>query len=294
MTIRQIELFTLVYELRNLTRTAESLYMTQSAVTQNLKKMEEELGARLFERDNRQLTPTRAGEGFYLHAKHILEEYRKALSELVGTGEKLNFYYYAMASTAIKDRVVAALWEIDPGLEIEQFDRRIGELTDNSRWEPGAVYLVPEEFIHDPEIRTLEAAEVRHYLIMRDSHPLSGQSLVYPENLAGETVLLHSRQEQRFDHLNRALRQLEDRGIPYRTAAAETVRELVPRILSFGGVAIVPEYLKSEVPGIVARPYADGIGIHVKLAYREPLSPRVRRLLKAYQKREAGTQSPQP
>ena len=51
MTLRQLELFALIYELRNLTRAAESLYMTQSAATQNLKKMEEELGVRLFERD---------------------------------------------------------------------------------------------------------------------------------------------------------------------------------------------------------------------------------------------------
>ena len=285
MTIRQLELFTLVYELRNLTRAAERLYMTQSAVTQNLKKMEEELGVRLFERGNRQLSPTRAGEGFYRHAGRIQEEYRKALADLADTEEKLNFYYYAMSSTAIKDRVVAALWEIDPGLTIEQFDRRIGELTDNSRWEPGAVYLVPEEFIRDPEIRTIEVAEVGHYLIMRDNHRLSGQSLVHPENLAGETLLLRSRPEQRFDHLNRALRQLEERGIPYRVAAAESVRELVPKILSFGGVAIVPEYLKSEVPGVVSRPYADGVNIHVKLAYREPLTPRVQKLLKAYRAR---------
>ncbi len=61
MTIRQMELFAQVYERRNLTRAAEALYMTQSAVTQNLKKMEEELGIQLFERVNRRLQPSPAG-----------------------------------------------------------------------------------------------------------------------------------------------------------------------------------------------------------------------------------------
>ncbi len=64
MTIRQLELFSVVYEVQNLTRAAEVLYMTQSAVSQNLKKMEEELGVQLFERSNRQNAPTRAGESF--------------------------------------------------------------------------------------------------------------------------------------------------------------------------------------------------------------------------------------
>lgn len=287
MTVRQLELFTLVYELRNLTRAAGSLYMTQSAVTQNLKKMEEELGVRLFERGNRQLSPSPAGERFYLHAKRILEEYRKALSDLASVGEKLSFYYYVMPSSAIKDRVIASFWEIDPYLQIEQFDCRITELTDNNRWVPGAVYLVPEEFIQDPEIRTVEAAAVRHSVIMRENHRLSGQRVVRPEDLAGETLLLRSRPEQHFRHLTEALRQLQERRIPYQTAVAEQARELIPKILSFGGIAIVPEYLTAEVPGIVTRPYDDGIAIHVKLAYRGALSPRVQDLLERYRKRSA-------
>ena len=283
MTLRQIELFTLVYELRNLTRAAGILYMTQSAVTQNLKKMEEELGIGLFERGNRQMLPTPAGDSFYRHAKRILEEYQDALADLSAKGEHLSFYYYAMPSSAIKDRVIAAFWEIDPFLQIDQFDRRFFELQDNARWAPGALYLVPEEFIHDPEIQSVEAAEVSHFLIMREDHRLGRRERVFPEDLAGETILLRSDKSKHFTHLSTALEQLNEKGIPYHISVAERAPELVPKILSFGGVAIVPEYLTSKVPGIVTRPYEDGIGIHVKLAYKGELSPRVRKLLERYQ-----------
>ena len=283
MTLRQIELFTLVYELRNLTRTAELLYMTQSAVTQNLKKMEEELGVSLFERSGRQLIPSQGGDSFYRHAKRILEEYRSSLSELSVIGEHLSFYYYAMPSSAIKDRVLASFWKLDPFLQVEHRDCRFFELLDNTRWTPGALYLVPEEFIHDPEIRSVEAAEVQHYIIMRDNHRLRGRSVIYPEDLAGETLLLRSDRGKQFPHLNAALEQLRERGIPYQTAIAERAPELIPKILSFGGLAIVPEYLTSEVPGILSKPYEDGIGIHVRLAYKGELSPRVKKLLERYQ-----------
>ena len=61
MTIRQMELFSVVCETRNLTRAAEILFMTQSAVSQNLKKVNEEHDVQLFERGNRKNDPTSAG-----------------------------------------------------------------------------------------------------------------------------------------------------------------------------------------------------------------------------------------
>ena len=42
---------------------------------------------------------------------------------------------------------------------------------------------------------------------------------------------------------------------------------------------------RREVPGIVSRPYDDGIAIHVRLAWKGTLPPRVMKLLSAYQKR---------
>ena len=106
-----------------------------------------------------------------------------------------------------------------------------------------------------------------------------------PEDLEGETLLLRSDRGKQFPHLIAALDQLDERGVHYETAIAERARELAPRILSFGGIAILPEYLKSEVPGIVSRLYDDGIAIHVRLAWKGTLPPRVMKLLSAYQKR---------
>ena len=285
MTIRQMELFCLVYELRNLTQAAGHLYMTQSAVTQNLQKIEEELGARLFDRSSRQPSPSPAGDCFYRHAKTILGEYRNALEELSAIGEQLTLRYYATSSSAIKDRLVAFFWERDPLLEITQIDCRFEELSDCSRWTPGTLYLVPEEFVTDPAIHTMEAAVVQHYVIMRENHLLCAKDVLYPEDLAGETLLLRADRSRQFSHLNAALDQLAERGISYSVAIADKARELVPKILSFGGLAILPEYLTGDVPGIAKRPYADGIGVHVKLAYKGSLSPRVMKLLGAYQKK---------
>ena len=286
MTIRQLELFVQAYELRNLTHAGQNLFMTQSAATQNLKKTEEELGACLFERSTRQFVPTQAADCFYQHAKKIIVEYKNSLQDLAGLGEELTLYYFDLTSSAIKDSVISALWAIDPYLKINQKDCRMLELM-SKPWIPGSLYLVPEEFISDPAVQSIDVAAVRHFIIMQDNHRLHIKDEIRPEDLEGETLLLHSDPEKESLHLRLALNQLSERNVHYRTSVADDVKELIPRILSFGGVAIVPEYLIRDVPGIMARPYKDGIAIHVKLAYKGSLQPRIKKLLTAFKKRSS-------
>ena len=285
MTIRQMKLFVTVCEHRNLTRAAGLLYMTQSAVSQNLRKIEDELGTPLFVRNGRQIVPSPAGESFCVHARNILTEYEKALAEIAGREDKLPFHYYYMLHFSVKDRVLADLWAIDPYLKIRQVDQRVPELLDNSRWETGALYLVPEWFLSNPDIHTIKASTARHVVVMRETHHLQERSAVYPEDLEGESILLRADKGRHAPHLVAALEQLDRKNVSYRTIVVEQAQELIPRILAFGGVAIVPEYLALEEPGIVAIPYEDGIKINICLAYRGPLSSRVKKLLAAYQKR---------
>lgn len=287
MTIRQMELFARVYELRNLTRAAEAMYMTQSAVTQNLKKMEDELGVTLFERSSRQFVPSAAGDGFYLHVKRILAEYDSALSELVQDGEHLSFHYFRSASSSVSDRIIAAFWQIDPNLIIDQADSSVYELMDTASWSSGILYLAEEEIINDNRIKCFEAAEMQHVLMMREDNRLSQKGSVRPEDLEGETIWVRMSGQQRFKHMSDALTQLAERGIHCNYAEADRARELIPKILSFGGVAIVPEYVAGTVPGIITKPYEDGIRIRLKLAYIGKMPQRVQRLLTEYRKRYA-------
>ena len=95
MTIRQMELFCLVYELRNLTQAAGHLYMTQSAVTQNLQKIEEELGARLFD-ERGALNPAVTNEALaaYIWFKETQTPYSppEKFSPLIGIHKGTAYY----------------------------------------------------------------------------------------------------------------------------------------------------------------------------------------------------------
>jgi LysR family nitrogen assimilation transcriptional regulator len=72
MDTRQLRAFKHVYELRHLSRAAQALNVSQSAVSFHLAKLEEEFGTALFQREPRGMRPTAAGERLYQHAAPIL------------------------------------------------------------------------------------------------------------------------------------------------------------------------------------------------------------------------------
>lgn len=82
MTILQLKYFTTLALLENVSQTAELLNVSQSALSKNILKLEEELGVRLFDRHGRRVSLNAAGEQFLVHANAALEEIGAASTEL--------------------------------------------------------------------------------------------------------------------------------------------------------------------------------------------------------------------
>lgn len=70
-----LNVFVKVVERENFSKAAEELHMTQPAVSQHIKTLEELVGARLLERNNKFVRLNKAGEIVYHHAKEILALY---------------------------------------------------------------------------------------------------------------------------------------------------------------------------------------------------------------------------
>ena len=76
MNNRQLTIFRTVCEEGSMTKTAEKLYMTQPAVSQTIKELEQESGVCFLERYNRKVVPTESGRLLYQYACHILGLYQ--------------------------------------------------------------------------------------------------------------------------------------------------------------------------------------------------------------------------
>ena len=78
MELRNLISFIRAAELQSFSKTAEQLGYSQSAVTMQLKQLEEELGISLFERIGKRVKLTQAGERFLPRALEVLEAVGRA------------------------------------------------------------------------------------------------------------------------------------------------------------------------------------------------------------------------
>ena len=85
MELAQLEVFLAVARERRFSRAAEKLFRTQSAVSQTIRKLEDELGESLFDRSSREGVLTDAGQVLYEYAEKLLNlrsEASESLAEL--------------------------------------------------------------------------------------------------------------------------------------------------------------------------------------------------------------------
>jgi len=82
MNIQNLKYFSVVARLENVSKAAELLHTTQSAVSKNILNLEKELGIPLFERHGRRLVLSEAGQHFLKRCDRILAETDNALQEL--------------------------------------------------------------------------------------------------------------------------------------------------------------------------------------------------------------------
>ncbi len=74
MTLDQVRIFLAVAERRHVTRAAECLHLTQSAVSSAIAALERQHGVKLFDRVGRGIVPTEAGETFIDAARSLLAQ----------------------------------------------------------------------------------------------------------------------------------------------------------------------------------------------------------------------------
>jgi DNA-binding transcriptional LysR family regulator len=107
-------------------RTAEELFISQPAVTKQIKALENELGVKLFDRSDKNITLTRGGKILLDHAIVILSQYGKLKNDLSLLNEQLSGELTIGASTTIAQYVLppelAQFQRANPSLKITLFN----------------------------------------------------------------------------------------------------------------------------------------------------------------------------
>src|SRR5881392_3856789 len=110
MDTRQLAAFCAVVERQSFSQAAERLGVTQPAVSQQVRALEERLGKRLLDRSGRRVEPTEAGLALYRGAQRLLALEGQLLEELeAGEGGELGGTLRVGASTGPGSTVVPVL-----------------------------------------------------------------------------------------------------------------------------------------------------------------------------------------
>jgi DNA-binding transcriptional LysR family regulator len=88
MNLRFVEAFYWVASLKSISRAAEKLYLTQSAMSSRIATLEEEMGVLLLDRRDKQFKLTGAGARFLVYAEKLLELQREVKQEM-GSGQPM-------------------------------------------------------------------------------------------------------------------------------------------------------------------------------------------------------------
>jgi len=84
MDIYQLEVFLSVYRNRSFSRAAEELHITQPSVSAHIKRLEEELGVRLFDRVGRKTLPTKEADLLNIRSGEIVRRLGDIKADLTG------------------------------------------------------------------------------------------------------------------------------------------------------------------------------------------------------------------
>jgi DNA-binding transcriptional LysR family regulator len=146
MELRQLRYFVAVAEELHFGRAAERLMIVQSAVSQQVARLERELGVELFDRTPRRVVLTAAGAAFLPAAREVLAAERRALATArdfaAGHGAVLRIGTSRGMGERL-DRVLEALEHTAPGTRVE------------------LVSATPDERLRRVAARELDAAFVR-------------------------------------------------------------------------------------------------------------------------------------
>lgn len=247
MEITQLEFFLKVVEEGGFTKAAERVYRTQPAVSIAVKRLEEVVGAPLFDRSAKTLTLTDAGRVLHDYAQRIISLRDQALADVnelrelhagrvrVGANESTSLY--------LLPDVILSFRERHPNIKVEIFRNVSGRLPReilDRHIDLALMAYAPD----DGEIDAFPLLRDELVLIVPPEHHLAGRESVGVEELGRESFLAHNvRAASRDKVVETFAAHRTPLNIILELATIETIKKFVRKRM---GVAIVPRMCVTE------------------------------------------------
>lgn len=236
-----------VVESGSFRRAAEKVFRTQPAISQSIKKLEEEVGAPLFARDGHEVALTEAGKLLASYAKRMLRlraDTYHALGELKNLGSgSVSIAAPESAALYLLPGPLQCFFERYPGVKLGIYRRHRDEIAQQVMdREIDIGFVLSEPSFH--EMESFPIYEDVMTLIASPEHPLAGRSDVAIKDLGRERFVLHHGCEPTLQELEKTFEENGNRlAITAELWGFESVKTFVRQGL---GLAIVPRLTAAE------------------------------------------------
>jgi len=192
LTLRQLKVFEAVARQRSFSRAAESLHLSQPAVSMQVKQLEESIGLPLFEQMGKKIFLTEAGQELFHYSRVIaeqLEEMEGVLSRMKGLEQGQLKITVVSTANYFAPQLLANFCQrhskVTISLDVTNREVLLQQLANNETdmaimgQPPEGHDLTTESFMENPLV-----------VIASPSHGLAGRKHIPVQQLAGETFLL--------------------------------------------------------------------------------------------------------
>lgn len=210
MLLRHIHYFLAVAEHRGFTRAATALHVSQPALSQQIRQLEESLGAQLFDRSGRHIQLTDAGEAWLGYAKNALrslEEGKRAIHDVEDLSRgSLRVAVTPTFTSWLIGPLMARFYARYPNITLalqEMSQEKMEELLLNDELDIGIAF----DDVHSADIDVLPLLKESLALMVSESHPLAQQECVALSYLNNERLILLSEEFATREQIDRYCRQ---------------------------------------------------------------------------------------
>jgi DNA-binding transcriptional LysR family regulator len=249
MDLLQLEHFLAVVDERTFTRAAERVCRTQSAVSQSIKKLEEEIGAPLFARDVHDVSLTEAGKALVEYARKMVRARDEALRMLGSlkhlSAGTLNIAAHESAAVYLLPAALRHYLHRFPDIRVGIYRSRLADIPRQVVDREMHVGFVKET----PPFKELTCIPVHAdemVLVASPGHPFAHRSNLTIKDLEGEPFVLHRACSATEQKILRLFAQHNTRcRIVAEVRSFENIKQLVEEDV---GLAIVPNVtVKQEI-----------------------------------------------
>src|SRR5690606_6059424 len=195
MNLHRLRLFCAVVDHNGFTKAARTLHISQQAISQQIKRLQQDLGLNLFERDGRSVRLTLQGERVYRRARallHELEEFERWLAGERDEGvQGVSILCSSTPGGYIVPAVLPAFRARFPNVNVDIRVTKTVNMEEELRRARNPEFLVFIEELRYPHLDIQGVADDELWLVAHPDHPLARRRGPIPlADLSGHTLVL--------------------------------------------------------------------------------------------------------